>query len=1278
MTRRIEKKTAGYLLAVLSAFLCACGGGSSSVPEVANSKPQTSYLVSSETVNPQINDLSAKINLATGQATTSAVRGTAPISLKALATTQAVKGSPELLADMVSYQRRMAYLLNPIKTDVDKNTGSKTTITVFHTAHGLHLGDKVAFKNLPIPTDGSIFSLNGIEGTKLTQWNYIVPVHPDRYEITVDGIANKTGLAGLDISVEYLIVDCSGKFDYRQTPISDKPLPNSVEGIQVFSATTTVASRLKGCSPEYYGDTNTTKFYKKDSTNNYQLVAQEVEGGDYSFVLGKWDLPAEPLQSGDAVIEKTIGKLKNFTDKTRSHTDGYAIASFLPKKNTASSVFLFSYLRNYADNDALMSTETDIYAPIVGDATGSMDLIKKLIDYNNTQKTLVEIQNFIPAPDVADFAIQNGYSASDAATIKRSCKDLLLLSCIRYYMPGVSVFFGPPPSYVLSSSAASIVEGTSVTFALATRNVSPGTLFLYTLTGSSNASSASMAKSSGVMIVDANGDAKLSLLVPPNSFTIGSGSLTMNVAGQSIVVTVVPDTKLPQKYFSIGGSVAGLGVGKTLKISNSGSEIVATSVNGSFVFNTAIVENAAYDVSVYAQPPGQNCTVSNASGYASGIVRNIQINCGEVPPISYSIGGTLSGLLNGMTVTLDLNSSQTLSLSQNGAFKFLAPLILGSSYTARVVQQPFGQACTVTNSTSVAIFEVTNLEVKCINLIPVYTLSANVNVISEGGTVTFTLSTQNVVPATVLPYTLAGTNNAAGQSATGTVTVGSNGMANVSVIVPSNNIFSDSGKLTMTIAGRAKEIIVNDTTPLPQLVVSTFAGSGQSGFINSAEAIASTNPLYPVSLSAWSAYMNQYAVWVNPDSVSPENVEQTIIRRVQIPSTDDYFISGQADNVLKLYVDGQLQITANDFAGDPPKIRLNLTNGPHTIKMKVINYSGPGGYAAQISNAISGNSIWTTRDATAAVSSSDQLSVSFNSPYGVATDASGNVYVADLGNHAIRKISPDGIVSTLAGSGVAGQGNGLGIAASFNQPVGLALDSNSNVYVADTQNHLIRKITPGGLVSTFAGSGARGSANGIGSAASFNFPCGVAVDLNGNVYIADESNHVIRKITPDGSVSTVAGSGIVGRADGQGTAASFNNPTGVAVDAVGYLYVADRDNHLIRKITPTGLVSTLAGSGANGSANGLGAAASFSYPPRLTLDLSGNILVADAGNHLIRKVTPAGVVTTLAGTGGLGQVNGAANIATFRNPRGIAVDTYGNVYVSDTNNHLVRKISPAP
>ena len=190
----------------------------------------------------------------------------------------------------------------------------------------------------------------------------------------------------------------------------------------------------------------------------------------------------------------------------------------------------------------------------------------------------------------------------------------------------------------------------------------------------------------------------------------------------------------------------------------------------------------------------------------------------------------------------------------------------------------------------------------------------------------------------------------------------------------------------------------------------------------------------------------------------------------------------------------------------------------------------------------------------------------FNFPQGLATDAGGNVYVADTSNHRIRKVTPSGLVSTLAGSGVAGFLDGTGTIARFDLPTGVATSGLGDVYVADEQNHRIRKITPAGVVSTFAGNGIAAFADGLGTAASFHDPSGVATDTAGSVYVADELNHRIRKITPGGLVSTLAGSGTSGFADGVATAAQFDRPTGVAVDAAGKVLVADLLNQRVRQI----------------------------------------------------------------------------------------------------------------
>ena len=301
----------------------------------------------------------------------------------------------------------------------------------------------------------------------------------------------------------------------------------------------------------------------------------------------------------------------------------------------------------------------------------------------------------------------------------------------------------------------------------------------------------------------------------------------------------------------------------------------------------------------------------------------------------------------------------------------------------------------------------------------------------------------------------------------------------------------------------------------------------------------------------------------------------------------------------------------------------------------------------------------------------------FNRPFGLAFDAIGNLYIADQGNSVIRKMNNTTLVSTLAGKGgIQGSANGLDTAARFNKPFGVATDASGNVYVADAGNNHIRKITPAGLVSTFAGTGVAGAANGP-DTATFNSPLGVALDGSGNVYVADYENNLIRKITPAGVVSTFAGTGAAGADDGAGTIATFNLPESLTVDAAGNVYVVDNGNDLIRKITPAGVVSTLAGNGQVGSANGTGTAASFHSPFGIAIDGSGNLYVADAGNNQVRKISAAGVVTTFAGSGAKGANNATGTAATFNTPSGVAVDASGNVYVADENNNLIRKITAA-
>ena len=329
-----------------------------------------------------------------------------------------------------------------------------------------------------------------------------------------------------------------------------------------------------------------------------------------------------------------------------------------------------------------------------------------------------------------------------------------------------------------------------------------------------------------------------------------------------------------------------------------------------------------------------------------------------------------------------------------------------------------------------------------------------------------------------------------------------------------------------------------------------------------------------------------------------------------------------------------------------------------------------------------GSSNWGSADGTGSAAR-------FNAPYGVSADAAGNLYVADTWNNTVRKITSVGAVTTIAGlaagyppaAGSAGATDGAGSVARFNFPQSISTDAAGNLYVADTHNNTIRKITAGGIVSTVAGvapAQSIGATDATGSNARFSGPHGMAADAAGNLYVADTLNSTIRKIAPNGVVTTLAGTaGSNGSADGQDRAARFHYPYGLATDAAGNVFIADTYNHVVRKITPGGLVTTLAGgAGINGPTDGTGPAARFNYPKGIAVDSAGNAYVADTNSGTIRKITATGGVTTFAGlVGGFGTTDGPGPTARFSMAEGVAVDNTGNVYVADTGNFTIRKIT---
>ncbi len=354
-------------------------------------------------------------------------------------------------------------------------------------------------------------------------------------------------------------------------------------------------------------------------------------------------------------------------------------------------------------------------------------------------------------------------------------------------------------------------------------------------------------------------------------------------------------------------------------------------------------------------------------------------------------------------------------------------------------------------------------------------------------------------------------------------------------------------------------------------------------------------------------------------------------------------------------------VSTQTYVTGSPIAALNLTNtgGTVTVGGGVTTYAGSG---------LRG-SIDTTLASAA----------TFYGPSDIVLDGSGNLYIQEYTGNKVRKITPAGAVSTLAGTDTPGFANGIGTAAKFRFPYGIALDAAGNVYVSDgSSTGFIRKISPTGTVTTFAGSGQTGSLDNTDAAlATFYYPAGLYVNAAGDVYVTESGGNKIRKIAVSGGVTTFAGTGAFGSLDGIATAALFTNPSDIAGDASGNLYIVESYSHKIRKITPAGVVTTFAGTGARGSSdNAIGTLATFNNPTRIAIDAQGSLYVTERYGNKIRKISSGGAVTTLAGSGANGSLdNTNASLATFSSPDGIAVDGSGNVYVADYGNNKIRKIS---
>jgi sugar lactone lactonase YvrE len=430
--------------------------------------------------------------------------------------------------------------------------------------------------------------------------------------------------------------------------------------------------------------------------------------------------------------------------------------------------------------------------------------------------------------------------------------------------------------------------------------------------------------------------------------------------------------------------------------------------------------------------------------------------------------------------------------------------------------------------------------------------------------------------------------------------------------------------------------------------VTTFAGSGVAGFLNGTADVAQFNIPYSIAVDAseniYVTESTSYAV----RKITQAGVVSTLAGK----ETTSGFLDAQGTNALFAGPKGlTVDSSGNIYVADANNNRIRKITSSGTVT----TFAG---------------------DGTAGFLDGQGTAAKFNNPIGVAVTGSGVIYVSDALNNRIRAISGTGLVSTFAGSGATGLVNGQGTAAQFNTPRALTVDSSGNIYLVDYNNNRIRKITNTGAVTTLSGTGAFGAVNGVGTVATFKYPEGIAVDASGNSFVADVTNNSIRKITNSGDTSTYAGTAVRGLENGQsGTMAMFNSPIAVAVNSSGITYVIDDFNSCIRKVASNGVVTTFVGNTATGYVDGQGTAAYFNNPKGMVVDAAGNIYVADTFNNRIRKVTSAGVVTTIAGDGTAGYLDGQGTAAKFNNPYGLTIDVAGNIYVADTKNHRIRKIS---
>lgn len=711
----------------------------------------------------------------------------------------------------------------------------------------------------------------------------------------------------------------------------------------------------------------------------------------------------------------------------------------------------------------------------------------------------------------------------------------------------------------------------------------------------------------------------------------------------------------------------------------------------------ALMINTASNVGIQTATPAFPLDVAGTA--RAQTISTLGLNVSSINGTVYSVfGGAINSISTGILTTGSLTlTNQTLTLT-NGTVAGVSTLSGGTFTTAYNVTNFVGNGTTgSTDGTG------TNA--------PIY-YAWGLSPVDNNGTFYAVDGNNKIrrITAAGVITTVAGSGTPTSTDGTGT---------NASFNTPTSITFDTNGNLyVVDFFGNKIRMIT------PAGVVTTLAGSGSRAFADGTGTNASFN--YPWGI-----------VTDNLGNLYISDRDNGRIRKLVIATGVVTTLAGNGSG------------TSTDGTGTNAIISypIGLTIDPATGTMIVVDGSRIRRVTfAGVVTTIAGNTTNATIDGVG-------TNASFNGPLALAADSEGNIFVGEQTGYKIRKITPAGVVTTIAGSGTATTVNGIGASASFNQVLGVTIDRFGNIYAFDL-GHYIRKLIPipsnpftsytgslnvstiyantginsmrlgadYGVVTTFAGSGSGAVTNGTGTAASFSNPegvvydpvsnClyasergggtirkitlagvvttlatgfsglrnGITVDPAGNVYVVDAGTNTLKKVTSGGTVTTFAGSGATASTDGTGTNAAFNNPYGITCDPTGnYLYVSDASTNKIRRVTIAGaVVTTFAGSGGGGSQDGTGTNATFATPTGLVCDSAGNVYLGDQGSNKIRKITPAGVVTTLAGSGSSSVVDGTGSGASFQNPSGIGIDPVtGNLYVADWYGYTIRKVTPA-